>query len=263
MKKLGLLLALALFGSFSALADSPSTLVLPAGAHAVVRPSTQEYTGPLRLALKAGDQTCVTAGSATLTSGGVRRALKAGSCYQLPAARSLFSSLMAVASSWIPKTRVAGTVGAESRAGQKCSLTPPGILLPRDLPLTSLLVPISYPPDPPTLRLYGPQNQVLYSAERGPSDLAFSVPVAMVREARRLEVTDALGTSVYSGSVQEVDFPAGNAGGAATPKERARQLLDTGLIEYLLPAYSLLIQAGEAPAAQVLLDTVIKPCYLN
>lgn len=263
MKKLGLLFALVLFGPGSALADTPSILVLPAGAHAVVRPDTHEYTGPLQIPLQAGDQTCITAGSATLTSGGVRRALKVGSCYQLPAARSLLSSLMAVASSWIPRTRAASTVGAESRGDQKCSLTPPSILLPRDLPLTTLLVPISYPPDPPTLRLYGPQNQVLYSVERGPSDPNFSVPVPLLKEARRLEVTDALATPVYSGSVQWVDFPAGTATGSATPKERARQLLDTGLIEYLLPAYTLLVQAGEAPAAQVLLDTVIRPCYLN
>lgn len=263
MKMLGLLLTLVLFGPGSVLADSSSTLILPAGAHAVVRPDTHEYSGPLQLSLKAGDQTCVTAGSATLTGSGVRRVLKTGSCYQLPAARSLLSSLMAVASSWIPKSRAAGTVGAESRGDQKCSLTPPSILLPRDYPLASLLVPISYPPDPPTLRLYGLQNEVLYSVERGPADLAFSVPVPLLKGARRLEVTDALGNPVYGGTVQWVDFPAGTAKGSATPKERARQLLDTGLIEYLLPAYSLLLQAGEAQAAQVLLDTVIKPCYLN
>ncbi|GGR23500.1 hypothetical protein [Deinococcus ruber] len=259
MKKLKLLLALVLLSPWSALADDASTLTLPAGAHAVVRPDTHDYSGPLQLSLKAGDQTCVSAGAATLTSGGVRRVLKAGSCYQLPAPRSLFSSLMGVASSWVPKTRAASTVGAESRAAVKCSVTPPNILLPRDYPLSTLRVPISYPPDPPTLRLYGPQNQVLYRAARGPSDASFSVPVALLNGARRLEVTDALGSVVYSGTVQWVDFPAGSA----TLNERARQLLDTGLIEYLLPAYTLLMQAGEAPAAQTLLDTVISVCYLN
>ena len=259
MQKFAVLAVLTACCTGVALAQTQSSLMLPVGTQARIRPAGQTYNGPAQVLLAPGDQACVTAGSASVTSGGVRRTLKAGACYQVPAPRSLLSSLAAVVSSWVPSSRKAGTANAESR-NIKCDLATPGVSIPRDYPLRSLLVPITYPPNPRTLRLFSAPDEVLYTAEQGEADASFTVPLAAFKHARRLQVVNAFGETIYDGPVQWVDFAGPGGKDAAGLAERARQLLDTGLSEYLLPAYSLLVQAGEAQAARTLLDDVINAC---
>ncbi|AWN23972.1 hypothetical protein DKM44_12650 [Deinococcus irradiatisoli] len=123
-------------------------------------------------------------------------------------------------------------------------------------------MPITYPPNPRTLRLFGTSAQVLYTAKQGEVDVGFTVPVAALKNASRLEVVDAFGAILYSGPVQWIDFAKPTDKNAAGLAERARQLLDTGLSDYLLAAYSLLMEAGEVQAAQALLSDVISVCYV-
>ncbi|UBV44121.1 hypothetical protein LAJ19_15040 (plasmid) [Deinococcus taeanensis] len=243
--------------------SASSTLTLAAGAVATIRPAGVQVKGPQQVPLAPGSQVCVSAGSASVSDGGVRRSVAPGRCYQLPAPQSVLGSLLSVAQSWLPKSRQASTVNAESRAGVTCGESTPGIALPRDYPLPTLLIPVSLPPEP-TLVLYGRQNQPLYSQQENRPGMGFEVPVAHLRRSSRVVIRDAFGDLIYSGSVSVVDFPSSARGTTPTVlNDRARQLLDTGLPEYLVPAYSLLSHTGESQAAGALLDKAIRVCFVS
>ncbi|MFC4425218.1 hypothetical protein [Deinococcus navajonensis] len=260
------LLAAVLSSTGPALAQvaSSATLTLPAGSAVTLRPAGVPLKGPQQVPLTPGAQVCVSAGSATISLGGVRRVVGLGRCYQVPAPRSLVGSLLSVVQSWVPRSRQAGTANAESRGDARCPEQSPGIALPRDFPLNVLKVPIMVPPHPRVLEVYGSRGQRLYRAEQGQPDRGFEVPVALLRLAGRVDVRDGLGDLIYSGDVRQVDFPVTKVpAGAAGLTEKARQLLDTGLVEYVLPAYSLLDQAGERQAADQLLHDVIEVCFVG
>lgn len=259
------LLAVVLSSAAPALAQvatSPN-LTLPAGSAVTLRPAGVQLKGPHQVSLTPGAQVCVSAGSATISLGGVRRVVGPGRCYQVPAPRSLVGSLLSVVQSWLPRSRQASTANAESRGDARCPEQLPGIALPRDFPLNVLKVPIMVPPHPRVLEVYGSRGQRLYRAEQGQAGRGFEVPVAVLRLPGRVDVRDGLGDLIYSGAVKQVDFPVTNVStGAAGLTEKARQLLDTGLIEYVLPAYTLLDQAGERQAAEQLLHDVIEVCFV-
>ncbi|MFC4454723.1 hypothetical protein [Deinococcus sonorensis] len=244
-------------------AQTADHLTLPAGSRVTVRPAGLEYRGPLEVPLSAGDQACVAAGTVSVTASGVRRSLRAGECLQVPAPRSLLTSLTDVVRSWLPKSRSAGTTNAESRAAEACSEAAPDLLLPRDYPLPTLQLPVTYPPDPRTVRVYGPQGQLLYQATQTQPDQGFDLPLAPLRQATEVEVSDALEQAIYRGPVQWVEFPGPAGLDPAALTERARALLDTGLIGYTVPAYTLLLRAGETEAAQTLYRDVIHPCFVT
>ncbi|GHF43190.1 hypothetical protein HNQ07_002013 [Deinococcus metalli] len=253
-----LLVGLLLLCSPAAAAASPQ-LTLPAGAVAVLQPSAVQITGPQQRPLEPGTQVCVSTGSAGVSDGGVRHPLTAGQCYQVPAPRSLLASLVSLAASWLPTSRKAGTVNAESRGEGRCGDQPPRVALPSTYTLDAVMVPVASRPYPNTVEVVGAGNETLYRAEQARPGLGFAVPVTAFERADHIVVRDGTGKLLYRGAVSRVVFD--DASRATPPAEQAQRLLETGLIDYALPAYSLLLQADEVDAATQLL-AAIRTCFV-
>lgn len=242
-------------------AAAPPLLTVPAGAVATLQPGTVPLNGPQQRELVPGVQVCVGTGSATVAEGGVRRLLTAGQCFQVPAPRSLVSSLRSLAASWVPSSRKAGTVNAESRGEDRCGDRAPGVALPTTYALETLAVPVASRPYPNALEVTSGINGRLYRAEKAAPGADFTVPTAALQRADHMDIRDGAGKLLYRGAVSHVVFSERGDDEDAAPAAQARQLLETGLLEYALPAYSLLKHAGEQDAANELL-TVIRACFV-
>jgi hypothetical protein len=207
-------------------------------------PAGKVLPGPLRdypMTLNPGDRLCVEEGKAVLTNGAKVTNLRPNECYFIRPPRSLWESLVTFGQGKIEQSYfiVPGVArGCDDPASCKTAFRY-NILLPTHYNAQNVRLPISG--QPKSLRLIDQAGVTLLELVLTPEqNEVFSIPTAILRLARRVEVKDG-DTLLYAGGVYSVAF---DTNPNTSARQQAAQLLATKDPSYAVIVFNYLLQAG-------------------
>ncbi len=212
--------------------------------------TTQSYTrsggGALNLNLSPGDRLCVTEGKGKLVMGVRAFALEAGrtACFEVAKPKSFWDNLVASCQDIGVCKKQAEQAFVKEAKSRDLIGNVPILFVPSNYSLPDLTLTVN---GGQVLRLLDASNKEVGRLEAKDS---FTVPLAQLQKAVRLEVLTASEGVIYAAPLRFVAFDSEVS--VNNPKESALQLWVTQNISYAPAAYSYLLASGDNELAKVL-----------